>query len=155
MASSLIGQEAPDFTLPTSDGGSFKLSDLDGSWKVIFFYARDGSPTCKRGCLSFKEQHDLFKSLTPPVEIIGISQDSSKDHDEFKQQLDLPFALLSDEDRLVAEAYGVPIFLGRFPAKSSFVIGPDRTIHHCYDWLFRPRRHVARILDSLSRINGR
>ena len=61
MASSLIGQEAPDFTLPTSDGGSFKLSDLDGSWKVIFFYARDGSPTCKRGCLSFKEQHDFVQ----------------------------------------------------------------------------------------------
>ncbi len=154
MASSLIGQEAPDFTLPTSDGGTFKLSDLDGSWKVIFFYARDGSPTCKRGCLSFKEQHDLFQSLTPPVEIIGISQDSAKDHDEFKQKLDLPFALLSDEDRLVAEAYGVPIFLGRFPAKSSFVLGPDRTMTHCYDWLFRPRKLAATILDSLSRING-
>ncbi len=152
MASSLIGQEAPDFTLPTSDGGTFKLSDLDGKWKVLFFYARDGSPTCKRGCLSFKEQHDLFQSLSPAVVIIGISQDSTKDHDEFKQKLDLPFALLSDEERIVAEAYGVPLFLGRFPAKSSFVIGPDRKIHHCYDWLFRPRRHVARILDSLSRI---
>ena len=153
MASSLVGQEAPEFTLPTSDGGSFNLSDLDGSWKVLFFYARDGSPTCKRGCLSFKEQHDLFQSLTPSVEIIGNSQDSTKDHDEFKQQLDLPFILLSDEDRIVAEAYGVPLFLGRFPAKSSFVIGPDRKIHHCYDWLFRPRRHVARILDSLSQIS--
>lgn len=153
MVSALIGQEAPEFTLPTSDGGSFSLSDLDGSWKVLFFYARDGSPTCKRGCLSFKEQHDLFQSLNPSVEIIGISQDSIKDHDEFKQQLDLPFILLSDEDRIVAEAYGVPLFLGRFPAKSSFVIGPDRKIHHCYDWLFRPRRHVARILNSLSQIS--
>ena len=73
MSSSLIGQKAPDFTLPTSDGESFSLSELDGQWKVLFFYARDGSPTCKRGCLSFKEQHDLFQSLTPPVEIIGIS----------------------------------------------------------------------------------
>ena len=85
MSSSLIGQKAPDFTLPTSDGESFSLSELDGQWKVLFFYARDGSPTCKRGCLSFKEQHDLFQSLTPPVEIIGISQDSAKDHDEFKK----------------------------------------------------------------------
>ena len=66
MSSSLIGQKAPDFTLPTSDGESFSLSELDGQWKVLFFYARDGSPTCKRGCLSFKEQHDLFQSLTLP-----------------------------------------------------------------------------------------
>ena len=152
MSKSLIGQKAPDFTLQTSEGGSFSLSDLDGSWKVLFFYAKDGSPTCKRGCLNFKEQYDLFQSLSPPVEIVGISQDSVRDHAEFKQRLDLPFPLLSDEERVVAESYGVPIFLGRFPAKSSFVIGPDRTIHHCYDWLFRPRRHVARILTSLSEI---
>tara|TARA_B100001996_G_scaffold216763_1_gene166657 strand:+ start:523 stop:993 length:471 start_codon:yes stop_codon:yes gene_type:complete len=152
MASSLTGQKAPEFTLSTSDGESFSLSDLDGAWKVLFFYARDGSPTCKRGCLTFKEQYDLFQSLTPPVEIIGISQQPTRDHEEFKQQLDLPFPILSDENRAVANAYGVPIFLGRFPAKSSFVIGPDRTIHYCYDWLFRPRRHVARILDSLSTV---
>ena len=78
MSSTLIGQKAPEFTLPNSDGENFSLSELDGQWKVIFFYARDGSPTCKRGCLSFKEQHDLFQSLTPPVQIIGISQDSAK-----------------------------------------------------------------------------
>nr|AIF01274.1 bacterioferritin comigratory protein (BCP, PRXQ, DOT5) [uncultured marine group II/III euryarchaeote KM3_144_H10] len=153
MGNSLIGQEAPDFTLPTSDGGSFKLSDMDGSWKVLFFYAHNKSPTCKRGCLSFKEQHDLFQSLSPAVEIIGISQYPSKDNNHFKQKFDLPFLLLEDEDRIVAEAYDVPIFLGIFPAKSSFVIGPDRTIHHCYDWLFRPRKHVAKILNSLSQIS--
>ena len=115
MASSLIGQEAPDFTLPTSDGGSFKLSDLDGSWKVIFFYARDGSPTCKRGCLSFKEQYELFQSLEPPVEVIGISQDTVQQHKKFKKELDLPFPLLSDQERHVAEKFGVPLHLGLFP----------------------------------------
>ena len=72
-----VGEKAPDFTLLDSDSNEFKFSDLDGEWKVIFFYAKDGSPTCKRGCLSFKEQYDLFRSLTPPVEIICISQDST------------------------------------------------------------------------------
>jgi len=153
MTSKLIGQKAPDFSLPTSDEGSFSLSELDGQWKVLFFYAKDGSPTCKRGCLTFKEQYDLFQSLNPAVEVIGISQDSVRDHAEFKQQLDLPFPLLSDEGRKVAEAYGVPLFLGKFPAKSSFVIGPDRTIHHCYDWLFRPRKHVAKILATFSSLS--
>jgi peroxiredoxin Q/BCP len=120
----------------------------------VFFYAKDGSPTCKRGCLTFKEQYDLFQSLTPPVEVIGISQDSVEDHRRFKDELNLPFPLLSDPERLVADAFGVPVFLGRFPAKSSFLIGPDRTVHYTYDWLFRPRRHVARILDAFSELSS-
>lgn len=153
MRKSLVGQEAPDFTLPKSDGGSLSLSDLDGKWKVIFFYARDGSPVCKRGCLSFKEQYGLFQSLTPPVQVIAISQDSLKDHEIFKNKLNLPFDILSDKGRVVTKSYGVPVFLGKFPGKSSFVIGPDRKIHHCYDWLFRPRKHVAKILASLSQIS--
>ncbi|MFL2979766.1 MAG: peroxiredoxin [Candidatus Thalassarchaeaceae archaeon] len=150
--SSMVGQKAPDFSLPTSDGEEFNFSDLDGSWKVVFFYAKAGSPTCKRGCLSFKQQYDLFRSLEPSVEVIGISQDSVQQHREFKQELDLPFTLLSDSDRKVADLFKVPVHLGTFPAKSSFVIGPDNTIKHVYDWLFRPRRHVAKILDSLSNI---
>ncbi|MEJ6563077.1 MAG: redoxin domain-containing protein [Euryarchaeota archaeon] len=154
MTNQLAGEKAPDFTLPSSKSESVSLSDYDGKWKVVFFYAKDGSPTCKRGCLTFKEQFDLFQSLTPPVEVIGISQDSIEDHRRFKEDLDLPFALLSDPDRKVAEAFGVPLFLGRFPAKSSFLIGPDRTVHYCYDWLFRPRRHVARILDAFSELSS-
>jgi len=150
-----VGEKAPDFTLSDSESNEFKFSDLDGEWKVVFFYAKAGSPTCKRGCLSFKEQYDLFRSLTPPVEIIGISQDSSVEHKEFKEELDLPFPLLSDPERSVADLYEVPVYLGQFPAKSSFVIGPDREIKYVYDWLFRPRKHVARILAAMSDVTQR
>tara|TARA_Y100001970_G_scaffold273919_1_gene372826 strand:- start:769 stop:1221 length:453 start_codon:yes stop_codon:yes gene_type:complete len=150
----MVGSKAPDFTLKTSEGEEFSLSNLDGQWKVLFFYAKDGSPTCKRGCLSFKDQYDLFRSLEPPVEIIGISQNSVSEHREFKEELQLPFTLLSDPDRTVAESFKVPVHLGAFPAKSSFVIGPDNTIHHVYDWLFRPRQHVANILSALSSVTN-
>ena len=91
--SNRVGDLAPDFILLDSNEKEFQFSDLDGSWKVVFFYAKDGSPTCKRGCLSFKEQYNLFRSLTPPVEVIGISQDSTSDHREFKDELGLPFPL--------------------------------------------------------------
>ena len=154
MGSQLVGEKAPNFTLPSSTDEMVSLADYDGKWKVLFFYAKDGSPTCKRGCLTFKQQYDLFQSLTPPVEIIGISQDSLEDHRRFKSELQLPFSLLSDPEREVADAYGVPVHLGLFPAKSSFLIGPDRSVHYCYDWLFRPRRHVARILDAFSELSS-
>ena len=147
------GEKAPNFQLQTSDGEAFELSQLDGEWKIIFFFAKSSSPTCKRGCLSFKEQYELFRSLEPPVEVIGISQDTVQQQKEFKDELDLPFYLLSDSNRDVSDAYGVPLHLGMFPSKSSFVIGPDNTIHHVYDWLFRPRKHVAVILSALAK-NG-
>jgi len=154
VSKQLIGQTAPNFTLQSSTGESISLADYDDKWKVLFFYAKDGSPTCKRGCLNFKEQYELFQSLTPPVEIIGISEDSVEDHRRFKEELDLPFPLLSDPEREVSEAYGVPLFLGKFPGKSSFLVAPDREIHYCYDWLFRPRRHVAKILNTLSELSS-
>ena len=145
MANKLVGQTAPKFTLSSTTDETVSLADYDDKWKVIFFYAKDNSPNCKRGCLTFKQQYDLFQSLTPPVEVIGISQDSIEDHRRFKEELELPFALLSDPEREVAEAYGVP---------SSFLIGPDRKVHYCYDWLFRPRRHVARILSAFSALSA-
>lgn len=152
--SSMVGRKAPDFTLKTSEGQDFSLSQLDGQWKVLFFYAKDGSPACKRGCLSFKDQYDLFRSLEPQVEVIGISQNTVSEHKEFKEELQLPFTLLSDPERNVAESFKVPVHLGAFPAKSSFVLGPDNTIHHVYDWLFRPRQHVANILSALSSVTN-
>ncbi|RAH15950.1 MAG: peroxiredoxin [Methanobacteriota archaeon] len=144
--------EAPDFTLPTHDSKEFRLSDHRGKWVILFFYARDGSPTCKRGCLSFKEQYDLFKSVN--CEVVGISNDSIQTHKEFKELLDLPFPLLSDNEEVVRELYGVPSYLGKFPGKSSFLINPNGEIVHVYDWLFRPRRHVAKILSQLTKIKG-
>ena len=99
-----------------------------------------------------KDQYDLFRSLTPPVEVIGISQDTVEQHKEFKEELQLPFTLLSDPERKVAVEFGVANHLGLFPAKSSFLIGPDNTIHHVYDWLFRPRTHVAKILSAMSEV---
>ena len=147
---SLIGEVATDFSLEATSGDMVSLSDFDGSWKVVFFYSINGAPTCKRGCLNFKEQYDLFKSVG--CEIIGISQDPKNDHIEFKESLNLPYPVLGDPDRAVAKQFGVPMHLGQFPAKSSFVIGPDRTIHYVYDWLFRPRNHVAKILSALRQV---
>ena len=89
--SSMIGEKAPDFKLKTSDGVDFNFSELEGSWKVLFFYAKAGSPTCKRGCLTFKQQYDLFRSLEPPVEIIGISEDFGKTAQGIQERTRSPF----------------------------------------------------------------
>ena len=153
MKINLVGQQAPNFILESDDGTSFDSTSLEGTWRILFFYSRHNSPTCKRGCLTFKEQHDLFVSAG--CNVVGIGEGTSESHAKFKKEIGgLPFPLLADPDRAVADKFLVPVHLGMFPAKSSFLIGPDNRIHHVYDWLFRPRRHVARILKSLSSVTG-
>ena len=153
VSKDLIGEIAPDFVLNDDAGNVFDSESLNGSWRILFFYAKNGSPTCKRGCLTFKEQHDLFVSAG--CKVIGIGEGTSESHAKFKKEIGgLPFPLLADPDREVAGKFLVPVHLGMFPAKSSFLIGPDTRIHHVYDWLFRPRRPVARSLTSLSSVTG-
>jgi peroxiredoxin Q/BCP len=153
MKTNLVGQKAPDFMLQDDQGGVFDSTTLHGTWRIIFFYSRHGSPTCKRGCLTFKEQHDLFASAG--CSVVGVGPGSVEGLASFKATLgDLPFPLLADPDRVVGQQFNVPMHVGQFPAKSSFLIGPDNTIRYVYDWLFRPRRHVARILADISSVTG-
>jgi peroxiredoxin Q/BCP len=149
MNKSIIGQTAPDFILQADDSSMFDSTSLHGEWRVIFFYSAHNSPTCKRGCLTFKEQYELFKSAG--CNIVGIGPGSFEKLKEFKESIgELPFPLLTDVDRDVSTSYCISLHLGQFPAKSSFVIGPDNKVRFVYDWLFRPRRHVAKIIAEIS-----
>lgn len=153
MNQSIVGQLAPSFTLQSVDGSLFDSKSLQGQWRVVFFYGHNKSPVCKRGCLTFKEQHELFTSSG--CSIICIGPGSIEKVKEFQSYVgDLPFPLLADTDRKVGESYNIPLHLGMFPTKSSFVIGPDDRIHFVYDYLFRPRVHVAKILANISLLSG-
>jgi len=153
MNQGIIGQEAPNFVLQTDSGEMFDSKSLKGQWRVIFFYTRNNSPLCKRGCLTFKEQYELFNSAG--CSVIGIGPGTLENLKNFKSTLgDLPFPLLADTDRAVGISYNIPLHLGQFPTKSSFVIGPDDKVHSVYDWHFRPRRHVATILSNISSVSG-
>ena len=87
--------------------------------------------------------------------MVGIGPGSYEKLKEFKESIgDLPFPLLTDVDREVGASYGISLHLGQFPTKSSFVIGPDNKVRFVYDWLFRPRRHVAKIIAEISNFLG-
>lgn len=100
-----IGDQAPDFTLPTDGGGEITLSDLKGQKLVVYFYPKDDTPGCTKESCGFNEALQAFKSLN--TEIIGISKDSVKRHDKFKEKYGLNFALASDENGDICELYGV------------------------------------------------
>lgn len=148
----MVGSPAPDFTLTANDGSSVSLADHKGQWLILFFYARDASPVCKRGCYTFAEQYHLFQSAG--AAILGISEDDADTHADFAKEIGIPYPLLADTDNTVREQYQVPAHLGRFPSKSTFLVDPDGIVRHVYDWLFRPRRHVVTVLNTLQRELG-
>lgn len=99
------GSPAPDFTLPTDGGGSLTLSSLRGRKVVLYAYPQDDTTSCTSEALSFDALRDDFAAAGTTV--IGMSPDSVKRHDKFKQKYELKLTLVSDEERKAIEAYGL------------------------------------------------
>lgn len=102
---SKIGELAPDFTLPASNGKEVTLSDFRGKNVVIYFYPKDMTPGCTTQACDFRDMLDLFNDEN--TIILGINRDPISKHKSFVLKHNLPFLLLSDEQHVVTELYGV------------------------------------------------
>lgn len=100
-----IGELAPDFTLPASNGEMVSLSDFRGKYVVLYFYPKDMTPGCTTEACDFRDYHDQFRDLN--TVILGVSTDSVERHKKFIEKYNLPFLLLADENHEAAEKYGV------------------------------------------------
>ncbi len=98
------GEMAPDFDLPTEDG-RIRLSKLRGKPVVVYFYPKDDTSGCTAEARDFSALYPEFKAAG--AEVVGISPDSPTSHGKFRKKHDLSVALASDEDKAVAQAYGV------------------------------------------------
>ena len=132
MAELKVGDKAPEFTLPSSDGSQVSLKDLKGKPFILYFYPKDDTPGCTKEACDFRDLRKKFQSAD--AEIYGVSFDSIKSHQKFTTKYKLPFPLLADEDKSVAQKYGVykqKSFMGKSYMgieRSTFVIGPDQKI---------------------------
>jgi peroxiredoxin Q/BCP len=147
-----IGATAPDFTAPADGGGTVRLKDLRGKKVVLYFYPKDNTPGCTTESCEFRDAHEQF--LAKGAVILGVSPDSVKSHDKFKQKFDLPFALISDEDHKIAEAYGVWQEKSMYGRKymgivrSTFVIDEKGKIAAIYDKV-KVDGHAADVLQKV------
>jgi peroxiredoxin Q/BCP len=98
------GDKAPDFTLSADGGGQISLSKLRGKKVVLYFYPKDDTSGCTAEACGFRDSFANFGKGDAVV--IGLSRDSVASHDKFKKKHELPFALASDEEGKVCEAYG-------------------------------------------------
>jgi peroxiredoxin Q/BCP len=101
----MLGKPVPDFSLPSTGGAAFRLSDARGSKLVLYFYPKDNTPGCTLEGADFRDRHKEFKRAG--CEVFGVSRDSVASHGKFKDKMKFPFELLSDEDEAVCKQFGV------------------------------------------------
>jgi thioredoxin-dependent peroxiredoxin len=148
-----VGDPAPAFSTIDGEGQSVSLADFAGRTVVLYFYPRDNTPGCTKEACAFRDQHAKLRRHHAVV--LGVSTDSARSHRKFAEKFDLPFPLLVDEDRKIAEAYGVwgeKTFMGRRfmgTLRQTFLIGTDGRLRQIWDKV-KPDTHAAEVLAALA-----
>jgi thioredoxin-dependent peroxiredoxin len=105
MADLKPGDPAPDFDTVDEQGNPVRLQDLRGKRVVLYFYPKDNTPGCTTQACGFRDRYADLEQRNAVV--LGVSGDSAKAHQSFKNKFELPFPLLLDQDHKIAEAYDV------------------------------------------------
>ena len=100
-----IGKRVPDFTLPSTGDKSLSLTDFSGQNLVIYFYPKDSTSGCTREGQDFRDQIKKFQKLN--CQVLGVSRDSLRSHENFRSKHEFPFDLLSDADETLCKLFGV------------------------------------------------
>ena len=100
-----IGDKAPLFEGKDQNGNTVKLSDYEGKKVVLYFYPKDNTPGCTAQACNLRDNYSHLQK--EGYEVIGVSTDSEKSHQNFIAKYELPFTLLADADKKIVEQYGV------------------------------------------------
>lgn len=95
----------PDFELPSTGNKTFKLSQHLNQTLIIYFYPKDATPGCTTQGQQFRDHYDEFKALN--VEIVGVSRDTIRSHENFKAKYQFPFELLADTEEIACKIFDV------------------------------------------------
>ena len=101
----MLNTQVPDFSLPATSNTTFQLANYLGKTLVIYFYPKDATPGCTTQGMQFRDYYQEFQANN--CEIVGISRDSLKSHENFKAKFNLPFELLADTEELACNLFKV------------------------------------------------
>lgn len=147
-----IGSIAPDFEAITTHG-KVKLSDIKGSWVILFSHPSDFTPVCTTEFVEFSRRYDEFRQRN--VKLLGLSVDGLASHIAWVRDIEehlgvrVPFPIIADLDTKVAHLYGMihPLISHVMPVRSVFVIDPKMVVRTI---IFYPTG-VGRNIDELIR----
>ena len=148
------GNKAPDFLGKNQDGKSVKLSSFRAKKNVVlYFYPKDMTPGCTTEACDFR---DLFKKFKNTI-ILGVSIDSPERHRKFIEKYGLPFELIADENKKIAEKYGAwqekklygKTFMGI--VRSTFIIDKTGVVQKIFPKV-KVKGHVDEVLEILKKI---
>ncbi|MDD2792844.1 MAG: thioredoxin-dependent thiol peroxidase [Sediminibacterium sp.] len=108
------GSKAPAFKALDQNGKAISLADFKGKKVVLYFYPKDDTPGCTAQACNLKDNYSTL--LKKGFQVVGVSVDSVKSHKKFEEKFELPFPLVSDEEKKIVDKYnlwGEKKFMGR------------------------------------------
>ncbi len=105
MTGPATGRKVKDFRAVSTTGADFRLADAKGKAVVLYFYPKDATAGCSVEARDFRDLHDRFRRAGAIV--LGVSRDSLKSHEKFREKESLPFDLLSDPDEKLCGQFDV------------------------------------------------
>ena len=155
MSAPPLGKKAPAFSLPATGEQTIALKDLKGKNLVLYFYPKDSTPGCTTEGQEFRDLYQEFQKLN--TEILGVSRDSLKRHENFKAKQGFPFELLSDEDEVLCNKFDVikekklygKVHMGI--ERSTFLIDEQGVLRA--EWRkVKVKGHVAEVLEAVKQL---
>ena len=147
-----INDKAPDFRTTDENGKEVALKDFRGKTVVLYFYPKADTPGCTKEACEFR---DTYKKIEKTGAILaGISADTATSQKKFQDKFSLPFMLLADADKKIANQFGVVKEKNMYGkkvmgiARTTFVIGPDGKIEHIFEKV-KPEGHAEEVLEYL------
>jgi len=152
MAEIRVGKKVPAFSGEATGGAPIASKDLKGQKYVLYFYPRDNTPGCTIESKDFRDLHDKFRRRK--VRVIGISRDTLKSHDKFREKFGFPFELIADPDETICNLFGVMKDKNMYGKKvrgierSTFLVDENGVLLR--EWRkVKVDGHAAEVLDSL------
>lgn len=152
MAEVAEGRAAPLFSGKDQDGNVIRLEDFVGKKVILYFYPKDDTPGCAAEACNLRDNYQVLTSKGYVV--IGISADTEKSHRNFITKYELPFTLVSDEDKKILKAYGAwgikKMYGKEYEGilRKTFVISENGMIMKIFDKV-KTGKHTAQILEAL------
>ena len=145
------GDKAPEFEGQDQNGNTIKLSDFNGKKLVLYFYPKDNTPGCTAQACNLRDNHEAMRKAGYAV--VGISSDSAKKHQNFIEKFELPFPLITDEDKSIHQQFGTWVEKSMYgkkymgTARTTFIIDENGLIEEIISKV-KTKEHASQILGN-------